>query len=279
MNLNKILNFIKKNYKLIFIAAFLIVIALLMNQCSSTKRLKNELKIEKQRGVQNMAALNDSVQIYKNKLGELTYSKPVAQMSIKELEKYFPELYKKLEAELGEVKYITNTEIEYINIGTVHNQVSELENDFYSLNTEYYSDDSTTYLKSSSTFYAKTLFLNPDSTKFDLKITPGITTYEEIRFKFGLTTGIKKDIDGIYRIFVVPDNNNFTVTSLEGADVSNFFQQANVQNYKRWSVGIYAGVGVNYNMWTADAPGAPLSSPLGIGPSIGIGIQYILFRF
>jgi len=267
----KIINFIIKNYKSIFIASFFIILMLLLNQCNSTKNLKNKLKAEEKRTEQNIAALNADLESYKNKDSIPTYSKPIAQMSKEELEKYFPGLYEKIKAETGEVKYITNTEVVYRDTGSVKNTVSKLDKDYYSVKSEFYNPDSSVYLKNSSAFYAKVQFLDTSKSKFKLNITSDVTTYEEMRFKFGLTTGIKKDEKGIYKIFVTPDNDKFTVTSLKGADVSNYFKQPEdaLKQAKKWSIGPSIGYGIVFGK----------NNQIYHGPTVGFHISYSLMRF
>lgn len=271
MEAKDIFSFIKNNYKAIFIIAFVVILILFLNQCSSTRKWKEEYKQEQQRSVQNMAALNDSIKYYKNKDDVGTYSKAIAQMSPSELKKYFPDLYKRLEAELGEVKVITHTEIVYRDTGSVHTVLSILDNDHYALNSEYYSSDSSVYIKSSSMFYAKVNFLDDKHSRFTLKITPDIIKYEDLRFKFGLTTGIKKDDDGIYRIFVTPDNDKMTVIDLKGADVSEYFKEQNngLNKRKRWSVGPNIGYSIVFGK----------NNQLYHGLSAGVSIQYSIVRF
>jgi len=67
-----------------------------------------------------------------------------------------------------------------------------------------------------------------------------------MEFKFGLTTGIKKDKDGLYKIFVTPDSDKFVVTNLKGADVSNYLkeQESSLKTKKRWSIGPNFGYNV-----------------------------------
>ena len=120
-------------------------------------------------------------------------------------------------------------------------------------------------------FYAKVNFLDEQHSRFVLKITPDITKFEDMRFKFGMTTGIKKDADGIYRIFVTPDSDKLTVIDLKGADVSEYFKEGNsdLNRKKRWSVGPNIGYSIVFGK----------DNHLYHGLSAGISVQYSIVRF
>ncbi|MFH1218269.1 MAG: hypothetical protein V1679_00310, partial [Candidatus Peregrinibacteria bacterium] len=88
--LKAILDFIKKNGSAIFIIAAVVVAMLWLSQCNRANRLKDELDAEKQRTQQNIAALTSQLQTYTNAVGQGSYQKPIAQMSIEEIKKNFP---------------------------------------------------------------------------------------------------------------------------------------------------------------------------------------------
>lgn len=267
----KIINFIKNNYKAIFVAVFFIIIMLLLRQCDSTRKWKNQVKAERQKANQNLIALSDSIENYKNKNNKQTYAKVMAEMSPKELKINFPELYQKVKSEIGEVKYVTNTKIIYKDTGSIKNSVAVLSENYYGLHSNYFNKDSTINLNSISKFYAIVQFLNEDHSKFKLKITPDVTTYEEMSFKFGLTTGVKKDKDGLYKIFVTPDNDKFVITDIKGADVSDLFKdnKNNIKGKRKWSIGPNLGYSIVFGK----------NNQIYHGVSAGISIQYSLLRF
>lgn len=266
--MKKIFDFIVLNYKNIFVFIFAIVIIILLKQCNETKSLKKEIKNNLLLYEQNRMALNDSIEIYKNKNGAQSYQKAIAKMTSEELKINFPDLYNSLKEEMGEVKYITRTEIEYRDTGSVTNSLSILDKDYYVLKSEFYNEDSTVHIKASNMFYAKTKFIDSDRSRFILDIKPDVTKYDKLSFKLGLTTGIKKDENGIYKIFITPNNPNFKITNIEGADVSDYFSKNKLSN-KRFSLGPNIGYsavfGKNNNLYH--------------GVSVGVSLQYSLIRF
>lgn len=239
---------------------------LLLNQCNKTKQLKNELKKQEQLAKQNYAALNDSIKVYKNILGETSFSKPIAQMSVDDIKKYFPDLYKRLEAELGEVKVMWKTQFIYKDTGSVVNAIIQIDSNKYALKYDYLSSDSTLKIKSTNTFFATPVLIDEQSNKYSIITSPGISTIDEMSLSLSFTTGIKKDGDK-YVIFMTPSSDKVIVTQLEGADVSNMISPPS--NAKKWSIGPYVGFGLSFGK----------DSKYEFCPSTGVSIQYKLISF
>ncbi len=256
------------NIKMILAIARVAILLLFLNQCNTTNKLKSELKRQEQKTQQNLAALNDSITKYKNKAGQTSYSKPIADMSVEEIEKYFPDLYQRLKNELGDVKIIWKTKIEYKDTGSVKNAIIQLDSNEYSLVYDYYSKDKSLHIKSTNTFFAEATLIDKETNKYSVKTSPGISTINDISLKLGFTTGIKKE-NNLYKIFITPDSENVIVGQIEGADVSNMINPpVSPSKNKKWSVGPYIGFGMTFNKGTYL-----------IGPGVGISIQYSLLRF
>ena len=256
------------NIQAILIITGFLILLLFFNQCNTTRKLKNELKLQKQVTEQNMAALNDTITVYKNKAGQSSYSKPIADMSPQEIEKYFPDLYKRLKAEMGEVKVIWKTIIEYRDTGFVKNAIVQLDSNKFSLNYNYYSKDSSLHILSTNTFFADPILIDKETNKYTVKTNSGISTINDFNLKLGFTTGIKKE-NGLNRIFITPDSKNTTVTLIEGADVSKLLNPIPApSNNKKWSVGPYIGFGMTFT-----------NGAYHIGPGVGISVQYSLLKF
>ena len=261
------ITFLKKNYKSIFLLAFFVLILLFLRQCDSTKNWKLKYKANETKNAQNIKALTDSLSKSENKNGDITFDKALASMSKEELKKSFPELFDKLEAEFGEVKVITHTVVKYVNTGSVINKIAKLDSNQFALNSIYYSSDSSIYIDATNTFFAKIDSSNLSKIKLDIK--NGVSKYNKIEFKTGFSTGIKEK-DGIYSIFLTPDNKSIVVTDLKGADVSNMFiNNKDITKRKRFSVGPYIGYGAVF------ASGDKMYH----GVSVGASIQYSLFSF
>jgi len=256
------------NIKAILIIASVLILLLLLNQCNTTRKLKKELKYQKQVTDQNMAALSDSIAVYKNKYGQIGYSKSIADMSASDIEKYFPDLYTRLKGELGEVKILWKTRIEYRDTGSTKNAVIKLDGNKYSLNYTYYSNDSSLLIKSSNTFYAFPILIDKEKNEYSVKTAPGISTINDMSLKIGFTTGIKKE-GNLYKIFLTPDNDHIIVTDLEGADVSKMINPPPISiKDKKWSVGPYIGFGMTFT-----------NGAYHIGPGVGISVQYSILKF
>jgi hypothetical protein len=259
---------IQENLKTILIIAGVLIFMLFLNQCNQTRKLKAELKNKEQISKQNLEALTDSIKVYKNRLGQTSFSKPIAEMSVKDLEKYYPELYKSLKAELGEVKIIWKTKFEYIDTGSVKNAIVKLDSNKFSLDYDYYSQDSTLHIKSANIFYADAKLTNKETNYYSVFAKPGISTIKEMSLKLGFTTGIKKEGE-LYKIFITPDSKNVTVGKIEGADVTSMLMPPKPSSKsKKWSIGPYIGFGIGFGKTTYQ-----------IGPSVGLSVQYSLIKF
>lgn len=259
----------KKYIQAIIIIAGVLFMMLFLNQCNRTRNLKKELERQEQIAKQNYAALNDSIKVYKNLLGETSFSKPIAEMNAEDIKKYFPVLYERLKAELGEVKIIWKTEFIYKDTGSVVNAIVKLDSNKYALKYDYVSTDSTLRIKSTNIFYAEPVLIDKTTNKYSISTKSGISTIDDMSLKLGFTTGIKKEGD-LYKIFITPSSDKIIITQLEGADVSNMINPPiTPSKKKRWSVGPYIGFGVSF--------GSGGEYMLGVG--VGISLQYAIIRF
>jgi len=262
------ITFFNNNYKSIFLIAFFAIILLFLKQCDSTKNWKLKYETNEIKNKQNIKALTDSLSDKENKNGDVTFEKALAGMSKEELKESFPDLFDKLEAEFGDVKTITHTVVKYIDTGSAINNVAKLDSNYFALNSIYYSPDSNIFIDATNTFRAEVDTSNFPKVKLNIK--NGVSKYNAIEFKTGFTTGIKKNKEGVYNIFLTPDSKSIVVTSLEGADVSNFFvKEQIISKRKRFSIGPYIGYGAVF------AAGNKMYH----GVSVGASIQYSIVNF
>ena len=89
--LSKALDFIVKIKDIIWFVIVLIIVFVLMSQCSSKNKLENEVDIL----TNNTYALSDSIRNYKDELGNMVAEKHALQLSQDEMEKTIGELKKK----------------------------------------------------------------------------------------------------------------------------------------------------------------------------------------
>lgn len=259
-------------YKTFIVAVVAVVLTVIMLQtCQSNKNLRNQIAAEKAKTDQNIAALTTDLQTYKDKYDNVGFIKPILQLTKDELKLHNPVLYAELEKELGEVQVIWKEKIVYRDTGSVKNVVKKLSKDQYELGFDYTSKDNVLNIVGRSTFGA-VIIPSEDTTKSNLEITHGFTYFDSTRIQFGLTTGIRQDPDKIYRIFVKPSppNNNIRITSLEGADVSNFITPQTPEIPRRFGVSAYLGWGATIDTKTRTAA---------LGPSAGLAVTYTIFSF
>lgn len=91
--------------------------------------------------------------------------------------------------------------------------------------------------------------------------TIATSTLERLKIDVPIQIGLTDD----YKIFVKSDNPYFNCTNIESAiiDDSNIHKKE-----RRLSSGLHAGIGMQYNI---------LNKNIGVGPQVGIGINYRLF--
>lgn len=258
-------------YKTFIVAVVSVVLTVILLQtCQENRNLREKIKEEKAKSDQNIAALTEDLQTYKDKYDNQGFIKPILQLTKDELKEHNPGLYAELEKELAKVVIVYKPKLVYVDSGKTKNKVVKLSENDYSLNFNYTSKDDVLNIAGRSTFGA---YVTPtDSAKFDLEIKPGITYLDSTSIKFGLVTGIRQDPDNIYRIFVKPSSPNIKITSLEGAVVSDYINLTPVtpKPVNRFSVGAYLGYGATIDLKTRTAA---------IGPSAGVGITYQIFTF
>jgi len=267
--LKKFFNFIVKYRQVIFGISIVLFIMLWLQQCNAKREAKAALEAEQLRGKQNLMAKDSIINVYKNKSGEISYEKAIANMSPEELKENFPELYEKMQNEV-DPKIIIRPKIIYRDTGSVQSKLATFGNNQYALNFEYKSDDGILFTKGQSSFSAIPKLIDKEKGIMDLNVTPGLTKFTDTRIAFGLTVGVKEGKDGIDRIFVTPDSDKITINDLKGADLTDYLNsKQDPKNKKRCSIGPYIGYGIVFGGQNA----------IHHGISVGAAFQYSLIRF
>jgi hypothetical protein len=258
-------------YKTFIVMVVTVVVTVIMLQtCQENKDLKAKIEAEKAKTDQNIAALTEDLQEYKDKYDNKGYIKPIAQLTKEELKQYNPELYKELEKELGKVVVLEKIKLVYVDSGYVKNFVNKLSENQYSVDFDYQSKDKVFDISGRSTFGAYATPIDSPA-KYELKITPGLTYIDSAKVQFGIVTGIRQDKDNIYRIFVKPSSPNINITSIEGDVVSDYLDlNPTVEKPRKFGVSAYLGYGA-----TIDTK----SRTVAMGPSGGVALTYTIFSF
>lgn len=259
------LDITRKYWKVVAVVSVFILAILLFKSCQDNIGLRTQLKNEKQRSEQNMHALNDTITLYKNRDGDTSYKKTIANMSIDELKEFNPALYKALKAEGGKVRTIVQTEVRYVDSGSVPNILLDNGDGNYSQKFDYTSSDLVLSIHGRSTFQAS---VRNSGNDYTVGVTPGQTIIDSSTVNLGLTVGIKKDGE-FDRIFVTPSSSRVIVSKIDGTDVSDYVRQANKQKRKNFSLNLSTGYGVMF------ARGNTMYH----GPFVGIGLGYNIINF
>lgn len=255
----------KNEYKVISaLAVFLVlVMSLSIYLYDETKKMEADKKIADQ----NIIALNDSVRVTKNKVGQLEYSKSVLVSSKKDLERLNKDLYDKLKRTEGKVSELTD----YIVIidqtkdgpkGSTRDNVIKLSDDQYKITWAFdtiYNENNYRKLLGESKFKV-------DTTNNLLSLVDVSSLLLKDESKINITQGIRKK-DGKVEVFVTSDHPYFSVSDISSViidpetHVVTEFIKTPVKKF-----GIGPAVGYGYN-------GVKFS------PYIGFSFQYNIIRF
>lgn len=221
---------------------------------------------------QNIAALTDSLRVYKDKTGQLVYEKNALISSEKDL--------KNLNKELGEqIKNLKDHPIVVIETdGTI---VHDTVNIPVSAGIPWYDKDHTVKNVSFSwkhdTLFTKNNYrkisgnyLVQVDTSWNVSSKNFMITQDEIGISF--TTGLTESKNGTLEIFVKSPYPGFKPTDVNGAlidprtsdVIKKFFPP------ERWSIGPYVGYGVYFD---------PVKMTMGSGINAGISVSYGIFQW
>ena len=256
-NANKLMFWLKDNWKDILLILFVFVIIILIMSTTCTKQ---KLYIADN----NIKALNDTLHTYVLKNGELMYEKQGFIAEKKELEKYIgikekevKEIEKKLKSALATIAKLQAQ----VRIDTIHtvDSVEVLPDSTYNCHFEYKDDwlalDGVTNVK-----------LNPFNSH---------TIINNIGMEVPLKIGTTRDD----KWFVTSENPYVQFTNIEGVNLEK-------AKPKRWSFGIQGGlglvggvglVGTQFNNINTSNTGAGWF--VGAGGYIGMGFTYKITEF
>lgn len=234
----------KNILQILSIIIILILSTLLLKEC-------NNHKYDNKLNNHNTKVLNDSIRTYKTKNGYNQYQIGILQTNFKDLKSLNSSLRDEINSLKQKPEVIIKTDIQYIDSskqGSI-NQYSYV-NGKNRLDWEFVNDFS--QLKGYTLFEVIT---NDSTKKYIIVPDSSFLTFQ--KYNLDLTVGIKKE-NGYRQIFVIPKNNKFTVTSLEGAILNEDFYQ---EKKPKLSFGIQLGYGITTG---------------GISPYLGLGLNYNL---
>lgn len=265
--MNKITTGIWNNRNKITLLFLLIMVFFFWKQCKDNAKTNFKNK-------QNQKALKDSLEFVRLQNGDLITQKAMFIANEKELKELSYDLYEQLhnlKLQKSEPKVIIKTVVQYKNSGETTNTVSKLSENEYSLLFDYLDSDSVLSINGSSTFKVCQKFSDGDSTQFKLDVSHGVTKFDSVKVKFGLVMGVKKDTDGVERVFAnpQPNTNKISVLNIDAVQVEDYYKNKYNSKPKKVSVGPYIGVGLNVST----------NGRLQIVPQMGIGVQYSFFKF
>lgn len=250
------MNWIKKNIlQLIIIGVALVFMLLWLKQCNDNKVAQKKLIVAEH----NINALQDTLRVTKNKVGETEYNKlAFLTDKLENLEKLNTDLYKTVKNIKGNVSTIIKgdtkivTDTLYLASSTTVNQDT--------ITTRFNFDS--TYSKGNSRSLAGFTQYNMAT-----KATKAQLTKDEISISF--ITGIKNLDKGKPEIFLTSNYPNFQIVALQGAVLDkNLFKG---KAPRKISVGAQLGYSpLSYNFST---------KKLGITNQItfGVGVSYRIF--
>ena len=252
--LKLILKFAKNNKQFIVAIVLFLLIGAVAWQQTRVNALQKEVKMEQN----NIKALQDTTQKYKNKSGELGFQKLALQGSVARLKQLNDTLYQEIEKEKGKVESITKMLATAGSTDTVFVDSSQTErielNNSYQYKTKWELKKSgETWQKLLAGYHELTIDQNFNIVESNTYLTSDI-------LQIPIITGASKMDNGAYRIFVRTPYPDITFSNIQGAVI----QPNQIKTKDRFSVGLQAGYG-----FTTD----------GFSPYVGLGVQINLFSF
>lgn len=239
--------------------AVVVLMLLFLRECNRNSGLKSELRV----ATQNEVALTDSIQIIQSENGGLIAQKAVLVKDKEALQKANSGLaneVKRLKKSgvNGDIQTITDIGA---TLGSKEDQIVEAQVVYISpegdvrLSLELdtiYDERNSRHLAGYVEFYI-------DSMK--VENVRAVLTEDQINI--ALSTGLVKDEDGIYRIYVQSDYPGFNVTHLDGAILEpKMLKELGLQE-DAWIIGPHVGYGFG--------PGQDRATPF-----VGVGVTYNL---
>jgi hypothetical protein len=252
----------KIDSRLILLGGIVILVLMLVRQCEATKTAAADT----QRYKNNVAALSDTIEATKNKLGKIQYEKSVLVASYDELKELNADLINEIDAQKGKIAQLTKiiAILSTPHPGPIPGTGVVEGNPCDSIGGSFISDWS-----SKQTFDTNNWRILAGKTTIKVKggkLISNETLISDDQIGFDLITGLEKKNDH-YEIFVRSNYPGFKPTKIDGAviPVNDLVPPPPV---KHWSLGAGAqvGAGITTN---------------GVGGYIGLGIslQYTLLKF
>lgn len=240
--------------KVLLGAIIALLVMALLQTCNSYNALKRDMQRSQEIAAQNQAALQQTVLAHeKNRAGETEAIRLAFVSKMEDLRSLNKELYEESKKEIGTLKAIINGKLtasqKPVSIG---NGLEQYPDSVFGL--RFATSSEKWSVRGVSKFSIR-----------DNKILPDSTTILENRVSIDLVMGFKEQ-DDRYEIFARSTNDDVTVNKLDGA---LFIPKkpdllTPPQRPKRLGIGFSVGYGIG---------------PGGIGPYVGVGLNYNLIRF
>ena len=252
----------KFNIRVVGVILLAILALLLGYTINRNYELTSNISIKEQ----NIKALNDSVRVEKNKVGQLEYSKGVLIAEKGNLSSINKKLAEELEKTKGKVSEITNYDVE-INptidgpVITKKDSVYKINEGEYVINWNFdtiYNKNNWRYLDGTTTFIVKS--------GETIEIHPKFSQINNEKNKINITQGIREK-DGLIEVFVTSDHPFFKVSDIQSVIINPKDHVVNdiiKTKPKRFGIGPVLGYGFTEN---------------GSGYFIGAGVSYNIIRF
>ena len=253
----KIIGFMsdKKNRELLLAAAMILLLIMQFQTCNNNKQLKQEVKRSQQIAEQNAAALNEtSVRMEQNHAKEMESVRLAFVAKTNDLKNLNKDLYEESKKEIGELKAIIKGQVTASSQPlTISNQLEQYSPTSFGLKFMHTTDRWD--IRGVSRFNLINNVLYPDSTHI-----------AQNSVKIDLVLGFKEHNDK-YEIFARSPNPDVVINKLDGVlfiakkpDITCPPQKPQ----KSLGLGFHLGYGF---------------SSKGIGPVVGIGLNYNLIKF
>lgn len=251
----------KKNYW--YLAPYFLII-LLSIACAIMVGVIKKKNSNISQHEQNIKALNDSVRITKNKVGDLEFSKNILVGDLDVLKKNNSDLYELYKNSRGKIYELSQyiTKIDNKGSDNIETELVDYDNFRYGLkweNDTIFNKDNSRELAGESIFDLKFNNGVTEIKPFKTIITKDITTLK-------VSQGLRKNGNNI-EVFVTSSHPNFKVSELNSIIINpedHISKDFTPKNNKRFGLGANIGYGISKH---------------GLTPTFNIGLNYNVVQF
>lgn len=250
-----------KNKEYLLLLVIAVLCFSLFKSCNNRSRMKNEY-------AQNVKGLNEKINSYKDKNGQLIGERAILisdRNGLKDLNKDLSEEVDYWKKKKQRVEVVVDTRIEYRDTGSTKTVLTKVGRNEYKLNFDYQSTDTILKIKGYNNIKVNPKIIDVSKNEVELNPIVSNTYFTDIEIQIPLKVGIKEEKGGIKRAYVKTPNDKFKITKIDAVEIDDELKKSK----RRFGVGPFIGYGLSMDR----------TGVVRVGPSVGVSVHYSILRF